>query len=460
LAQSKFTSIFIAGIFTNSRKDDNGFTMKNSFQFLTHLTTEPREKEVVGLQLPNGLQIILYKNQQTPIVAVDLWYKVGSKNELPGKSGFAHLFEHLMFEGSENVEKAQHMKLINDVGGMVNGSTTQDRTNYWEILPSNQLELALWLEADRMQSLKVTKDNFENQRATVKEERRMRIDNQPYMRILYELKDEIAYQNFAYKHSVIGSMEDLDRATLKDVREFHDLYYRPNNAVLAIAGDFEMLAAQELLHKNFGDIPAGEKIPEVNLSEPSLEKELRHVYNDPFAPFPALSLSYKTPERTHPDFPVFEILEKVLCDGESSRFYATLIEQQQLALHVLAGKDGKFGPGLFFVFAQLHPQQQLKSLEKSIQNIFEDISKNGITEAELNKARNKMKAEYISHQETVRSMADLFCMFTTLYEDPNKFFEEFEAYDHITNEQIQAVAGKYFVPGNRSVIEVYPALKQ
>jgi predicted Zn-dependent peptidase len=433
--------------------------MFNSFEFINEISSEPREKKVVGLQLPNGLQVILYKNHRTPIVAVDLWYKVGSKNELPGKSGFAHLFEHMMFEGSENVEKAQHMKLINDVGGMVNGSTTQDRTNYWEIVPSNQLELALWLEADRMRSLKVNQENFENQRSTVKEERRLRVDNQPYMRILYELKDEVAYQNFPYQHSVIGSMEDLDRATLDDVKQFHDLYYRPNNAVLAIAGDFEMLPAQEMLYQYFGDIQSGQKIPAVDLTEPALKKETRYNYQDPFAPFPALSISYKTPERTHPDYPVFEILEKLLCDGESSRFYATLVEQQQLALHVLAGKDGKFGPGLFFVFAQLHPQKELKNMEQSIQNIFEDVSKNGVSTTELSKAKNKIKAEYVSYQETVRSLADLFCMYTTLYENPNQFFNESETYDSITNEQIKAVAQKYIVPGNCSIIEVYPANK-
>ena len=215
------------------------------FRFHKKLVSEPEEFQLTGLQLENGLQVIMLKNHQVPVVAVDIWYKVGSKDEKPGKSGFAHLFEHMMFEGSENVGKAEHMKLLTDVGGTVNGSTTQDRTNYWQVVPANQLELALWLEADRMRSLKINRENFENQRATVKEERRLRIDNQPYMPVIYELKDQIAHENFAYQHSVMGSMEDLDRATLEDVTAFHSLYYRPNNAVLTVV---EILSCSRLIH--------------------------------------------------------------------------------------------------------------------------------------------------------------------------------------------------------------------
>jgi predicted Zn-dependent peptidase len=197
----------------------------------------------------------------------------------------------------------------------------------------------------------------------------------------------------------------------------------------------------------------------VDLTEPPSRKEIRYRYQDPFAPFPALSLSYKVPERTHRDFAVFEILEKILCDGESSRLYASLIESQETALHVIGGNDGKFGPGLFFIFAQLHPRKQLEDLEKSILGIVDDILENGVSEDELNKAKNKIKADYISHQETTRSLADLFCMYATLYGDPNRFFRELEEFEEITVDRVQEVARKYFIPENRSVIEVYPPEK-
>jgi predicted Zn-dependent peptidase len=428
----------------------------SEFHYLKELGAEADPQQIVGIQLQNGFQVIMMKNHRTPIVAVDLWYKVGSKNEKPGKSGFAHLFEHMMFEGSENVGKAEHMRMINDVGGMVNGSTTQDRTNYWEIVPANQLELALWLEADRMRSLRITQENFENQRSTVKEERRLRIDNQAYMRVLYELKDEVAYSNFAYKHSVIGSMEDLDRATLEDVRGFHELYYRPNNAILTIVGDFQMQPALALVRKYFEEIPAGPSIPIIDLTESQNDDEIRINYQDQFAPFPAIAVSFKIPERKHPDFYALEILEKIFFDGESSRFYSRLVEQDQLALHVFGGQDGKFGPGLFFIFAQLHPGKKFTEMENTIFQEYEKIYHEQITDDELSKAKNKINSDFISQQESVRSLADLFCYHAMLYDDPKQFYKEMALFEEVSAADVQEVAQKYFTSTNRSVIEIYP----
>lgn len=429
---------------------------ETSFTFQNKFTFEPEEYQLVGFRLENGLRVLMLKNHQAPVVAVDLWYEVGSKDEQPGKSGFAHLFEHMMFEGSENVGKAEHIKLLTDVGGTVNGSTSQDRTNYWEVIPANQLELALWLEADRMRSLKITKENFENQRATVKEERRLRIDNQPYMPVIYELKDDIAYSNFAYKHSIMGSMADLDRATLEDVKSFHEIYYRPNNAVMAIVGDFQGQTAYHWVRKYFMDIPAGKPVPRVEVSEPPRRQEIRFTYHDPFAPFPALLVSQLIPERTHPDFYPLELLEKILFDGESSRFYRKLIEEEQLALHVAGGQDGKFGPGLFFLFAQLHPGKKLSELEKVICSELEQIANSGVTASELEKAKNKVQADFFSQQETVRALADVLCMYETIFHQPERFFTELERFKGVTAAEIQRTASKYLSPARRSVIEVYP----
>lgn len=431
-----------------------------TFTFHTKFTSEPEESQLVGFRLENGLRVLMLKNHQAPVVAVDLWYKVGSKDEQPGKSGFAHLFEHMMFEGSENVGKAEHIKLLTDVGGTVNGSTSQDRTNYWEVIPANQLELALWLEADRMRSLKITRENFENQRATVKEERRLRIDNQPYMPVIYELKDYIAYSNFAYKHSIMGSMEDLDRATLEDVKAFHDIYYRPNNAVMAIVGDFQGQTAYHWVRKYFSDIPAGQPVPGVDLSEPLRQQEVRFTYHDPFAPFPALLVSQLIPERTHPDFYPLELLEKILFDGESSRFYRKLVEEEQLALHVAGGQDGKFGPGLFFLFAQLHPEKKISELEKAIYSELEKLAESGVSDSELEKAKNKVQADFFSQQETVRSLADVLCLYETIFHQPQRFFTELERFKGVTAAEIQRAAREYLSPARRSVIEVYPQVEK
>jgi zinc protease len=430
--------------------------MNAEYVYLTEYKDEPNEGEIIGYLLDNGLKVILMRNHKTPVVAVNIWYKVGSKDEKQGKTGFAHLFEHMMFEGSENVGKAEHIKLINNVGGLVNGSTTQDRTNYWEVVPSNQLELALWLEADRMRSLNLVWKNFDNQRSTVKEERRLRIDNQPYMKVLYELKDEFSYNNFAYKHSVIGSVEDLDNATLDDIKAFHDTYYKPNNSILAIVGDINVKEAYFLIKKYFGDIQAGPIVPQVDLTEPSQIREQRNKYKDPFAPFHALLVSYHTPPKTHRDTYVLELWEKILFEGESSRFYQELVEKEQLAIHIIGGNEWKIGPSLFFIFAQLHSKKNLAVLEKVIQKQIQKMRKDMVDNEELIKAKNKIKSEFISQHETVRTQADLLCMYCTVFNNPTQMFKEQKIYDSITAEELLTVANRYFKRNNQTVIEIFP----
>jgi zinc protease len=426
-----------------------------NFQFSTKISQEPPDHQIIGYKLQNGLQVVFLKKKKTPVVAVNLWYKVGSKDEKAGKSGFAHLFEHMMFEGSKNVSKAEHMRLINQVGGMVNGSTTQDRTNYWEVVPSNQVELALWLEADRMHSLNLSRENFENQRATVKEERRLRIDNQPYMKVVYELKDDIAYSNFAYKHSVIGSMEDLDNATLKDVREFHDLYYQPNNAVLSLVGDFEILKAVDLIEEHFGHIPRGSEVPKVDLSEPVHPSETRIKYQDQFAPFPAVLISYHIPDRKHHDYYPVNLIEKVMFDGESSRFYRRLVEEKQVALHLVGGDDGKIGPGLFFIFAQLHPQKSLPDLISGIDEEFSRLSSELVDKSEIIKAKNKVRADFVAQQESVRTHADLLSYYSIVFNNPAYYLTEHARYESIGREELLKTSEKYFRQENRTVIEIF-----
>ncbi|MGH9916734.1 MAG: M16 family metallopeptidase, partial [Pyrinomonadaceae bacterium] len=264
--------------------------------------------------LPNGLRVVLSQDRSRPVVAVTVYYDVGSRNERTGRTGFAHLFEHMMFQGSENVGKAQHFQFVFNAGGTMNGTTSSERTIYFETLPSNQLPLALWLESDRMRSLKVTQENLDNQREAVKEEKRLRVDNQAYVGAFLKL-DEMVFKNPANAHSTIGSMDDLNAATVDDVRDFFRIYYAPNNAVLVICGDFDAKTTRELVDKYFATIPSQPKPSAVDVSEPP-DVAIRHeTYNDKFAPLPGFVLGWKAPQRNTPDFYALSLANDLLVDG-------------------------------------------------------------------------------------------------------------------------------------------------
>ncbi len=419
-------------------------------------STSSMEGKIYFYELTNGLKVLLMREATVPIVAVDIWYNVGSKDEKKGKSGFAHLFEHMMFQGSENVGKAEHMKLISDVGGWMNGSTNKDRTNYFEVVPANQLRLALWLEADRMRSLNITSENFENQRDTVKEERRQRVDNRPYGPIFSELLDELVYENWAYQHSVIGSMADLDNATLEDVRQFHEIYYRPNNAVLSIVGDIHIDTTLELVKIYFESIPPGSPPPTVDLSEPPQTKEKRMQWEDPFAPLPAYVSAFKIPSRRDPEYYTLEIIEKLLFDGESSRLYQRLVEKEELVLHMFGGVDARLGPGLFLIFAQLKPGKTLMEVEAVYWEELEKLKTIPVSQEELTKIKNKIKADYYTRMERAYYKADMLCMYTTFFHQPQLFYQELDKYLEVTPEAIQQTAQRYFNRDQQNVIEVYP----
>ncbi|RMG67797.1 MAG: insulinase family protein [Calditrichaeota bacterium] len=407
--------------------------------------------------LDNGLVVLVLPGNTVPVVAVDVWYKVGSKDEQPGKSGFAHLFEHMMFEGSENVGKGEHMKLISEVGGWMNASTGKDRTNYFEVVPSNQLALALWLEADRMRSLKVTRENFENQRDTVKEERRMRVDNAPYAPVFYEILDELAFQNWAYRHSLIGSMADLDNARLEDVIAFHQRYYRPNNAILAVAGDCRVDDVLALVNRYFAAIPAGEAPPEVDLSEPAQKSEIRRRWEDPFAPLPALVMAFKIPPRTSAAYYPLSLLERWLGEGESARLHRRLVEQEQVAAQVSCWLDPRLGPGLFTLFVQLAPGRQLEDLERILNEELERAVQTSPSATEMERIHNQSLAEYYSKLERCFQKADLLCLYQMYSGRPEDLFEEIGRLEGLGAEDVQAAAQQFLIPANRTVIEIVPA---
>jgi predicted Zn-dependent peptidase len=407
-------------------------------------------------QLGNGLRVVVSPDRRAPVVAVAVYYDVGSRDEEKGKTGFAHLFEHMMFQGSKNVGKAEHFQLINNNGGRMNGTTNPDRTNYFEALPKNQLELALWLEADRMRSLNVTAENFENQRQTVKEERRQSYDNRPYAPSHLRM-NELAYQNFAYAHSTIGSMADLDRAPLDVVKAFHETYYRPNNAVLAIAGDVDLAEVKRLVEKHFGPIARGPEPPRPDVKEPAQPAEKYETISDRIATLPAFHVAYHVPQSRSPDFYPLSLLATVLGDGESSRLYRKLIDEKRLAQDISVGLDGRRGPDLFSFFVITKEGKDPKQVRDLIYAELAQVAARGITARELQKAKNRQRSAYIVQFQTALSTALTLGRYALFWGDPKLVKSELGRFDAVTLKDVQRVAKLYFSPQNRTVLDVVPA---
>ncbi len=333
-------------------------------------------------QLPNGLRVIISEDHYAPIYSIAVSYKVGSKDERQGRTGFAHLFEHMMFKGSENVGPGEHFFLIYNYGGNMNGTTNTDRTVYYETLPKNQLELGLFLESDRMRSLAITKDNLDNQRQAVQEERRLRLDNQPYGKS-QERFNELAYDNLAYKHSVIGSMEDLNAATVDDVAGFFRTYYAPNNAVLAIVGDVDTKATLARIEKYFGSIPRQQSPAAVDLSERDMNGERRETMQDPLARVAQLNIGYRIPPGTHADWPALSAAGQILGGGESSRLYQRVVKDKEICSSIGSGAGSRVGPALFTITCSVRPGKNIAEAEAAIDEELERMRSTAVTADEL-----------------------------------------------------------------------------
>src|SRR6185436_2393892 len=315
--------------------------------------------------LKNGLRVITVEDHSSPVISIDVTYNVGSRDERQGRTGFAHLFEHMMFKGSENVGTGEHFYLVFNNGGNMNGTTNEDRTNYFEALPSNQLDMALYLEADRMRSLVINKPNLENQINAVQEERRLGVDNQPYGKS-GEIQQGLIYDNFAYKHTVIGSMEDLSAATVDDVAGFFKMYYAPNNAVLTLVGDFKVSDALKKIMQNFEKIPRQPDPPPVDMTEPAQTAERRASVDDTLARLPQVDIAYKAVAGNTPDFYALQVLSAALQSGQSSRLYQTLVKDKQLVTSVGGFMDEKRGPGALYISTTLRGTSKAADVESLI----------------------------------------------------------------------------------------------
>jgi zinc protease len=410
-------------------------------------------------RLDNGLRVILSPDRSVPVVAVDVWYDVGSRNERPGRTGFAHLFEHMMFQGSANVGKGEHFTLIERAGGSMNGTTSEDRTNYFETLPANRLNLGLWLEADRMRSLAVTKENFENQRQVVKEERRLRVDNQPYtssfLHALYTAPYN-ARSCFAYGHEVIGSMADLDAAETRDVQEFFNTYYTPNNATLTVVGDFDPAEARSLIQKYFGEMRPGPSPPPVECATPFSHLPARDTVRDSRANLPAILQSHGIPQAGHPDAYALSLLASILGSGESSRLHQRLVKQEKAALQVSSSANVRRGPGVFVIFSIANQGVGVDRLETLAGEEIEKVRRNGVTPAELEKARNQYRARTVRGRQTALGKAEALQYFAHFHGDPAAIRTDLERYMAVTPADIQRVARQYLVPQNRAVVVTQP----
>jgi predicted Zn-dependent peptidase len=408
--------------------------------------------------LKNGLRVITVEDHSAPVVAVSITYNVGSRNERQGRTGFAHLFEHMMFKGSENVGSGEHFLLVFNNGGNMNGTTNEDRTNYFEILPANQLDLGLFLEADRMKSLAITKENLDNQRNAVQEERRLGIDNQPYGKS-GELQQELLYDNFAYKHSVIGSMDDLNAATVEDVAAFFKMYYAPNNAVLVLVGDFKTAEALAKIRSNFESIPRQPDPPAVDMAEPQQKAERRASVDDVLARAPRVDLAYKAVPGNTPDFYALQVLAAVLQSGQSSRLYQKMVKEKEMVTGVGGFMDEKRGVGAFYTNATLRPGIKTEDIEATIYAEIERLKKEPIADWELQKAKNTTRRNLINGLASSLSRAITIGQYTTYYNEPNLINERLNKVAAVTKEDVQRVANKYLIDTNRTVVITMPKAK-
>jgi zinc protease len=414
----------------------------------------PAKFDYTMTTLPNGLQVVMLEDHSTPIVHAALWYHVGSKNEKPGRTGFAHLFEHLMFKGSRNVRPDQHPSWITSVGGQANAFTDEDATVYWQTVPAQYLPLVLWLEADRMASLEVSEEKFRTEVEVVKEERRMRYDNQPFGR-LSEIIFDRAFSTHPYGHQTIGSMADLEAASIEEVRQFHRTYYVPNNATLALVGDFETAEAERLIRQYLGRVPRGAPVPRDIPVEPPHTGAQRFTETEAW-PLPAVVVSYHITYDGHPDAYPLHILAKILSDGDSSRIYRSLVYEKQLALAAFGEAKLIEHPNLFYAVAIVQPNVAPETALEALQAELDRIKTEGVAAGELERAKRQFARDYILGRETVQQKALHLAHAAVIHGDITTADGEFDLFQNVTSEDVQRVARTYFTPESRMLLTILP----
>ena len=425
-----------------------GFVLGVAFSLLGQ---SPNQIEFTEYDLDNGLHVILHEDHSTPIVAVTVMYHVGSKNEDPSRTGMAHFFEHLLFEGSENIERGEFDKYVENAGGVLNANTTQDRTFYYELLPSNQLELGLWLESERMLHAKIQQIGIDTQNEVVKEEKRMRVDNQPYGNLL-EKTMEACYDEHPYKWTPIGSMEHLDAANHEDFMNFYEVFYVPNNATLSIAGDLDIEETKELINAYFSDIPVGtQEIPRPTVVEKKRTEERRSVVYGKDR-LPLVVQAYPIPAQGTPDYYAVDMLNQVLSGGASSRLNKRVVDEKQLALYCGAFSFGLEDPGLTLAFAMVNMGNTPEEVEAAMNEEVELMKNELISERELQKLKNSIESDFVTSNSSMAGIAESLANYHTYFGDANLINTEIERYLAITAEDIKRAANEFYDEDSRVTI--------
>lgn len=422
---------------------------------ISSIEAQERKIEFEKYTLPNGLKVILHQDNSAPVVAVTALYHVGSKNEDTARTGFAHFFEHLLFEGSKNIERGQFDKYVTNSGGALNANTSQDRTFYHMVLPSNQLKMGLWLESERMMHAKIEDVGVNTQREVVKEEKRQRMDNQPYGSILTEILSR-AYKVHPYRWAPIGSIEHLNKASLSEFMDFYKTFYVPNNAVLSIAGDINVAETKKMVEAYFAEIPKGTKpIPRPNVTEPPLGGEVKATIEDNIQ-LPAVIEAYRAPKQGSDEYYAFNMLATILSGGPSSRMNKELVDEKQLALQAMALPFFNEDAGLFINFAISNMGVDPNKLQTAMDSVIMDVKNNLVSENEFQKIQNQVETEFVTGNSTVAGIAESLANYEVYFGNANLINTELERYKKVTRQDILNVAKKYLNDDNRVVLHYVP----
>ena len=426
-----------------------------AFGLFLGITGTAQEVEFIEYTLDNGLDVILHKDNSAPVVTTAVMYHVGAKDENPDRTGFAHFFEHLLFEGTENIPKGEWFKIVSSNGGTNNANTSDDRTYYYEIFPSNQLELGLWMESERMMHPIIDQKGVDTQNEVVKEEKRLRVDNAPYGNILAAVKKNL-FEKHPYRWSTIGSMEHLDAATLEEFRAFNDKFYVPNNATLVVAGDIEIDETKEMIKDYFGPIEEGAPVVKEKFVEEPITEQIEATYHDPNIQIPAITLAWRTPSMKERDAYVLDMISSVLSDGKSSRLYEKLVDDQKQALEIGAFNIAQEDYGQYIIFGLPLGETELDTLVAEIDEEIEKLQTELISQREYEKLQNKFENRYVNSNSSVAGIASSLATYQQLYGNTDLINEEIDIYRSITREEIREVAKKYLNENQRLVLEYLP----
>ncbi|WP_264566941.1 M16 family metallopeptidase [Flavobacterium sp. N3904] len=409
--------------------------------------------------LNNGLHVILHHDASVPVVITSVMYHVGAKDENPDRTGFAHFFEHLLFEGTKNIKRGEWFKIVTSNGGTNNANTTDDRTYYYEIFPSNNLELGLWMESERLMHPIINKIGVDTQNEVVKEEKRTSYDNRPYGNILKAVKENL-FKNHPYRWTTIGSMKDLDAATLEEFQAFNKKFYLPNNAVLVVAGDFEKKQTKEWIQKYFGPIPKGEIAPKKTYIEEPISKTIKATYEDPNIQIPMLIASYRTPSMKSRDARVLDLISSYLSDGKSSKLYKKIVDDRKMALQIGALAFSQEDYGMYIVYALPMDNCSTTDILEEIDEEIAKIQTELISENDYQKLQNKFDNNFVNTNATIEGIANNLASYYLLYNNINLINTEIELYHSITREEIREVAKKYLNPNQRLLLDYIPGKSQ